>query len=448
MSSIKLISLVVLLLAATILSPAQSTWSPEVQVKTRIVGNPRISPDGKRIVYTVNDAVMTADKSEFVTQIWLASSDGKENNQITFNEKSSSNPKWSPDGNRIAFTSNRKDNKNNLYVLRVAGGEAEQITDLKSSISDFEWSPDGGWIAYSMSDAKTDDEEKNDKGKNDYRWVDENQKLGRLYVIPIAKDANGKREAKKLTSDNRHVTGFDWSPDGARIVFNHVSGPGANEWPSSDISIVEVASGKTSSFAATAAAESAVQYSPDGKWIAGTASDLPVRWAQSYTLRAYPVGGGEPKVMALSHDAQPNIVGWTPDGRKIVFYESKGTGTSVYEADVAAGTIKEIKYSNAVITAVSMAKDGSAYAFVIQSCEKPPEVAIIRSGAETLTQISRVNSELTKMPFGKTEVIKWKSTDGREIEGLLTYPVGYVAGTKVPFILNIHGGPAGVFQQN
>ncbi|PYT00642.1 MAG: hypothetical protein DMF63_06290 [Acidobacteria bacterium] len=402
----KVIRPLVFLLLLTICSAAQ-TWTPEIQVKTRAVGSPRISPDGKRVAYTVNDAVMNADKSEFVTQVWMSSADGTGNYQLTFNEKSSTNPKWSPDGSWLAFTSNRKDNKNNLYVLRANGGEAEQLTDLKSSISDFEWSPDGNWIAYAVSDAKSDDEEKNDKGKNDFRWVDENQKMARLYVIPVAKDANGKREAKKLTSDNRHVTGFNWSPDGTRIVFNHVSGPGANDWQSSDIGIVEVASGKITPLATTPSAESALHFSPDGKWISGIASDVPARWAQSYTIRAYPAGGGEPKVMALSYDAQPSVIGWTPDGTKIEFSEGKGTGTSIYEADVAAGTLKEIKYSGAVISAISM-------------CEKPPEVAVIKRGAEKLTQISHVNTELMKMPYGKTEVIKWKSKDGREIEGLLT----------------------------
>src|SRR5215204_3267243 len=138
MSFRRLLCLFVLAVSLSALISAQTTWSPEMQVKARNVGSPRISPDGRRVVYTVNDAVMTADKSEFVTQVWLASSDGKENYQVTFNEKSSTNPKWSPDGNWIAFTSNRKDNKNNLYILRANGGEAEQITDLKSSISDFE----------------------------------------------------------------------------------------------------------------------------------------------------------------------------------------------------------------------------------------------------------------------------------------------------------------------
>ena len=124
-------------------------------MKVKTVGSPRVSPDGKRAVYTIVDAAMTADRSEFVTQIWMATTDGKENSQITFGEKSSTNPKWSPDGNWIAFTSNRKDNKNNLYLLRLNGGEAEPLTDVKSAVTDFEWSSDGRWIAFTMADPKT-----------------------------------------------------------------------------------------------------------------------------------------------------------------------------------------------------------------------------------------------------------------------------------------------------
>ncbi len=322
------------------------------------------------------------------------------------------------------------------------------MTDLKSSISEFEWSPDGRSIAYAMADAKSDDEDKNDKGRNDYRWVDENVKMARLYVIPVAKDSAGKREARKLTSDDRHVSSFDWSADGTKIVYSHVKSPVVDVWPSSDVGVVDVASAKVTSFAATDAAEGAPVFSPDGKWVAMFVSELPVRWAQSNRLAVFPAAGGTPKIMPISFDGQPGIIGWSQDGTKLMFSEAKGTGTGIYEVNVTAATIKEIKYSNAVINNISMSKDGTSYAFVIQSSEKPPEVAMIRNGEETPTQISRVNTELTKMSFGRTELIKWKSTDGREIEGLLTYPVGYVAGTKVPFILNIHGGPAGVFQQS
>src|SRR5215813_4586486 len=122
-----------------VLTANAQTWDPELQLKFKAVGSPRVSPDGKKMVYTVNEAVMAADKSEYVTQIWLADLASKQNIQLTFGEKSSSNPKWSPDGNWIAFTSNRKDNRSNLYLLSTSGGEAEPLTDLKSSIIDFEW---------------------------------------------------------------------------------------------------------------------------------------------------------------------------------------------------------------------------------------------------------------------------------------------------------------------
>ena len=425
-------------------------WTPEMQINTKAVGSPRVSPDGKRVVYTVSDAVMTADKSEYVSQIWMATSDGKENYQVTFGDKSSANPKWSPDGSAIAFTSTRKDNKNNLFVLRLFGGEAEPLTDVKTGVGNFEWSPDGKWIAYSMSDAKSEDEEKNDKARNDFRWVDENFKLARLYVIPVEKDASGKREVKKLTSDDRQVNDFNWSPDGKTIIFSHVKSPAVNDWPSADISLVDVATAKVAPFATTAAAETSPLYSPDGKWIVATVSDMPVRWAGNDRIAVYPASGGSPKVLPLSHDGQPNVLGWMPDSNKIMFTETKGTGTALFEADVAANTVTEDNYQNAAIGQVSMTRIGPAFALsmVVQKTDAPQEVFALSPGARGLTQISHANDSVAQTPVGKTEIIKWKSKDGREIEGLLTYPTDYVAGTKVPMILNIHGGPTGVFVQS
>lgn len=419
-----------------------------MQIKVKALGSPRVSPDGSRVVYTVAGEVMSADKSEFVTQIWLATSDGKENSQITFAEKSSTNPKWSPDGKSLAFTSTRKDNKNNLYVLRLIGGEAEPVTDLKGSISDFDWSPDGNSIAYAMADAKTEDEEKNDKGRNDFRWVDENLKMSRLYSVQLAKDTNGKREPRKLTSENFNVSGFDWSPDGKTIVFSFVKTAGANDWTTSDVSVLDVASGKISVLANTVAAEGSPRYSPDGRWIAMSVTDIPVRWAGSGTINIFPAAGGSARKMAVSHDAQPNIIGWSPDGAKIYFSEARGTGTAVYEADVATAAVTEKHSPPAVITGINLTEKANLFAMVIQTADRPPEVFIAKITDQMPTQISNANADMAKMPVGKTELIKWKSTDGREIEGLLTYPAGYVAGTKVPTILNIHGGPAGVFQHS
>lgn len=426
----------------------QSMWTPELQLKTKALGSPRVSPDGTLVVYTVTNEVLTADKSEYVTQIWLASADGKRNDQITFSDKTSTNPKFSPDGNWLAFTSTRKDNKSNIYVLRVSGGEAEMITDVKSGVGDFEWSPDGRWIAFTMNDPKTDDEERADRGRNDFRWVDENIKMSRLYVMPVTKDANGKREPRKLTSMERSVTGFDWSPDGAKIAFSHVSDPRADFWPSSDISVVDVAGGTVMALAATNLAESDPIYSPDGKSIAMSVSDGPVRWAQSNRINIVPAEGGTAKVMPLSYDGQPGMVGWSEDGTKIYFIEGKGVATGLYQIDVAAEKITEPLPGSALLTSVSISPKGDIFAVVGQGASQPPAVFVGKLTDSGPVKVSTANDEVAKMQVGKTEVVKWKSKDGREVEGLLTYPNNYAAGTKVPLIVNIHGGPAGVFSQN
>ena len=321
------------------------------------------------------------------------------------------------------------------------------MTDVKTGVTNFAWSPDGKSIAFRMADAKTEEEEKNDKAKNDFRWVDENLKMSRLYVISVQKDASGKREPRKLTTANYNVDEFDWSADSSRIAFGHTKSPGANDWTSSDVSVVEVASGKVSVLASTPAAESSPLYSPDGNSIAVLVSDNPPRWAQSGVIQIFPANGGAPKVVAASYDAQPDIAGWSADSKRIYFGEPKGTGLQVYVVDIAANRIEEVKTSQAVYSALTLNRTGTTFSFVRQTADTPGDVYVASVSDFTPVQISRVNADVKLPAIGRTEVIRWKSKDGKEIEGLLTYPVNYQAGQRVPLILNIHGGPAGVFLQ-
>jgi Tol biopolymer transport system component len=283
---------------------AQAVWTPELTMKVRSVGAVpgsgsavRVSPDGRRVAYIVTSAVMTPDRSEYVSQIFTANADGTDITQLTFNDKSSTDPQWSPDGRRLAFISNRS-GKNNLYLLRMTGGEAEQLTDVKTAVGSYSWSPDGRQVAFTMRDATTEDEEKLTKGKDDWRWVDENVKMSRLYVVPVEKDAAGKREPRLLTKADYHINSFDWSPDAKSIVFSHAKFPKADYWTTSDVSVVEVASGQARTLAATASAEMQPLYSPDGKWIALSISDNPPSWAGSNAINLMPSAGGAPKAVA------------------------------------------------------------------------------------------------------------------------------------------------------
>jgi dipeptidyl aminopeptidase/acylaminoacyl peptidase len=443
----KALSIASVLVILFVSAASAQTWDPELQMKVKAVGAPRVSPDGSRVVYTVNEAVTTPEKSEFVSQIWMANIATRQNIQLTFGEKTSTNPKWSPDGKWIAFVSNRKDNRNNLYRLSIDGGEAEPLTELKSNVTNFNWSPDGRFIAYTMSDPKTEEEEKNDKGRNDFRWVDENLKLSRLYVIPVQKDGNGKREPRKLTTGNYNVGEFDWSADGSHIAFSHSKTPSANDWTTADVSIIDVASTNVTVLANTPAAEDSPTYSPDGKSIALIVTDSPPRWAQTATIQIFPANGGQPKILVGSFDAQPDIAGWSADGKRIYFVEAKGTGTQVYVADVAANRIAEIKHDPAVLGAIDLNRSGTTLSFTRQASDTPADVYVASVNNFAPVQISPANADLKLPAIGRTEVIRWKSKDGKDVEGLLTYPVGYQQGTRVPLILNVHGGPTGVFQQ-
>ena len=150
-----------LAVALLLLCPAAfaEKWTPDTVVKVKPVADVRVSPDGTRVVYTVSESVMTDDKSESVRQIWMAKTDGSDNMQVTYGEKSSSDPQWLPDSSGIAFAS-RRSGKPQLYRLRLRGGEAEPLTSGKLEVANFAISPDGKSIAFAASDVKEDEEKK------------------------------------------------------------------------------------------------------------------------------------------------------------------------------------------------------------------------------------------------------------------------------------------------
>ncbi len=422
-------------------------WTPEEHMKLKTIGGVQVSPDGRRVAYTVMQAVMEGEKSENNTQVWLANADGSDAFQLTAGEKNSTNPRWSPDGRWIAFTSNRE-TRNQIWLIRVAGGEAEQLTSGKSPAGAFAFSPDGRFLAYQMPDAPSDAEEKARKERNDARVLDDNFKMNHIWVIPVAKDAKGKREPRQITQGDFHVQGFDWSPDGKTIAFSHVRTPRVDDWPTADLSAVDVATGERKSLAASVTAENAPVYSPDGQWIAYSASRDKPTWAQDRVVRVMAATGGAPRTLADTPDNQANLVGWSADGSKLYFTETGRTASRIYALPVGGGAPVALDAGDGVIAGVNLNEARTHFGFVWSKPARPPEAYASAVSSFAPAQVSRSNEEWSKLPVGQTEVVKWKSKDGWEIEGLLTYPVGYQSGRRVPLLLVIHGGPAGVFTQS
>ena len=436
-------ALCLVLLAA----PLAGQWTPEEMMKLRSVGVPRVSPDGKLAVFVVSTAVMTDDKSEFLTHLWMAATDGSWSRQFTFGDKSSGGPAWSPCGKLIAFTSGRS-GKSNIWLIRADGGEAEQLTDVKTGVGSLAWSPDGARIAFVMADPPTDQEEKDKKARNDARVFGENEKKNHLWVVAVARDKDGKREPKRLTQGAFTVSGFDWSPDGAAIAFAHVPSLRTNDHFRSDIEIVDTATAESKPFASTAASESEPFFSPDGKRLAYSVSDIPPYWAGASRVAVAPAAGGPVRVLAPTFDEEPNVVGWSADGKGLYYTESEGTITRLGFLPADGGAPVPLNAGTDQVLSASLSPDGTMFGLSIQDCDSPSEAFVTPMGKWAPVQVSRANADAPGHPLGRTEVVRWKGPQGLEIEGLLTYPARYEKGRRYPLVVVIHGGPAGVFSRS
>jgi dipeptidyl aminopeptidase/acylaminoacyl peptidase len=436
-------------------APAAEKWTPDYAFKVKRVTSPRVSPDGSRVAFLVATPALEGEKSEWVSQVHVARADGSGAFQLTRGERSATAADWSPDGRSLAFLAARgekkdgKDPKAGLWRVAVDGGEAEALSDEKSAITAFRWSPDGGSIAFLMADPPTDAEEKADKEKRDARVVDDALKLVRLYVLPVEKDAEGKRTARRLTSGDFSVGNigspavFNWSPDGQSIAFTHQPTPHINDWPSADVAVVDVATGAVRAVAATRASEIDPHFSRDGRLIAYSVSDDPPTWRGRERVAVVPVAGGTPQRLAATRDEQPNLLGWTRDGR-LLFTETSRTVTRVYALPADGGPAVDLAPADVMVDGAALNASGTHIGFTSQAPDRAPEAYLSRLDGFAPVQVSRVQ-ELPAVPLGRTETMTWKAPDGREVEGLLTYPIAYQPGQRVPLLVIVHGGPAGVF---
>jgi dipeptidyl aminopeptidase/acylaminoacyl peptidase len=444
----KKITLSLLLVVFSYWLSAQHNWSPEQCLKLKNISSVLPSPDGGKVLYTVREAVMTEDRSEYINQVWLCHADGSNHMQLTKGDKNSANPGWSPDGKWISFTSAR-DGKTNLYLLPVSGGESEKITDVKTAVGSYKWSADGSRIAFLMQDAAEPKEEKDKKAKNDWYFVDEVVKQNRLFIVWLnKKDTAGKYVQKKITKENYNINAFDFSPDGKTIAYSHGKSPEVNDNIYSDISIVDIETGSIKSIASTGAGETNPQFSPDGKMIAYHCTTDPNDWPGPKHAKIYSVADGKIWRLKATPDENGSLLGWTADGKNIIWSEANRTLSSIYLLSADGKSVTEwSKGAKDFISGGTLNAAATHIGFTLQNPSQLPEAYISSLHSFSPVKITGINSEHAGKPLPKTEVVKWKGADGKEIEGLLTYPINYQPGQKVPFILNVHGGPAGVFTQ-
>ena len=200
-------------------------------------GSPRISPDGRSVVYTVRTTDW--EHNRYDTEIWLAW-DGAEPLKLTHTDGgNSTSPRWSPDGEWIGFLAKRGE-KQQIHLIRARGGEAWTLTDAEEDIGGLAWAPDGGRIAFIMTEPAGEEDEKRKEKYGEFAVEDAEYRQSHLWLIEIPETAR-TAEATRLTEGAEFtVRNFEWSPDGSRIAFAHQPDPSISSFMRSDISLLEV----------------------------------------------------------------------------------------------------------------------------------------------------------------------------------------------------------------
>ena len=437
--------------------------------RMREVSDPQISPDGKWVAYVVGATDVKEDKSP--THIWVASYDGKEDRQFTFSQDSESSPRWSPDGKYLAFISGRPGaaKHDQVWLMDRNGGEAWQLTDTKGHLRGFEWSPDAKRLALVIEDPDPNNPE--DQPDQPAPAAGSNAPAAAAHPKP----------PKPIVIDRYH---YKQDIEGYLLSNRHTY-----------IYLFDLATKKTERLTKGKTDEVSPAWSPDGKWIAylDDHSQDPDRDAGRHVFiaEAKP-GSAERQLTPDSSRDERSRLEWSPDGKRILFIEGDekkydaynmphlasvaadgsaapsrfqpieeldrgisnphfvGNGIeflveddrSVYPAELEAGSTKVERLMNPPVVVADWTMAAGHTVALCPTDAHPNEVCAFENGG--LRQLTHQNDALfSELELGRTEDVSFKAKDGTEVHGLLTYPVGYAAGSKVPLLLRIHGGPNG-----
>src|SRR5829696_9223746 len=461
------LSLLLILALANSL-PAQTARRPmklDDLTRFRNVSDPQISPDGQWVAYVVGATDAKDDKSN--SHIWMVNIDGSNNRQITFSNESENSPRWSPDGKYISFTSSRpgKARGNQVWLLDRNGGEAMQLTELKGRLQGYEWSPDSKRLALLIGDPdpEADAAPSPQPGATPrvpkpividrYRYKQDGQGYllsGRhtyVYIFDIA-----AKKLERLTKSKWDESSPAWSPDGTRIAFmsNHSDDPDRD--PAAQLYVAEAKPGaneKQLSIETTRAGRSRPEWSPDSKWIAFIEGDEKKYGAYNMDhLALVPADGSSgPTRLKAAEDLDRGVSSprFTSDGKAIQFLVTDDRSVYPVRAKLSGGAAERLLKSPVVISNWNF--NGGRAVAISGGDAKANEIHVWEGNS--LRQLTHQNDALfAELDLGVTEEIGFQSKDGTTVNALLTYPVGYVKGTKVPLLLRIHGGPNGQDQHS
>ena len=425
-------------------SPAQSripTLDELVTLKS--IGGTQISPDGKWIAYTVSYGDLKQDA--FITQIWLATTDTGKSLQLTRGDKSSTTPRWSPDGRWLAFLSNRVEDKNQIFLIDPSAGEAQQLTKSETAINSFEWSEDGRTIAYTATEPTAQPLKDRKEYYGDYDVVRAGYSYVHIWTLDVAAAMNSPMAGKQRTKKTDFsVDSFSWSPNGSTIVFSATVNPDLVQNITSDIYLLELSNDAVKKIVDQHGPDTSPLFSPDGKQIVfSSVMGEKVYFASNSRLAIVGVDGGKPKSITDSFDENPGLVEWNRNG--IYFSGLQKTASHLFRVDpVSAKIIRVSQPDNLMAGSFSLTHSADRIAFTAASPTSVSELFVTDTRSFAPRKLTNLNEQTKPFTLGTRELISWQSQDGATIEGVLIKPANFDPAKKYPLLCIIHGGPTGI----
>jgi len=437
----------------------------------QLITDCQISPDGEHVAYCLQRVDEKTEKK--YSNLWIVPTGRGRPRQFTHGDQVDARPRWSPDGNEIAFLSNRGDEKQpQIHLIPFHGGEARPLTDLKGEFGAFEWSPAGERLVcqFRKKDEETIEREK-DERKKELGIVARHitrvfYKLDGSGFLPQERwhiwtiDARTGK-GKQLTADDVHDE-LDprWSPDGEHIVFcsNHSEEPDLDP-DAVDLFVIPAGGGDLRRIETPVGPKEKPTFSPDGKWLAYLGREGRGKWWKNTSLWIVPVdGGGKARNLTGQFDIHvSNVTGndlpgsapmtpptWSKDGKRLYFQVSRQGNTVLesVELDGERGNRQTVIGDVGVVGSFSFDEGQSKLAYFHADMTDLGQVWVLDLDAGHPRKRTRVNEALLRArDLGEIEEVWFEGAAGNDLQGWILKPPGFDEAQEYPSILEIHGGP-------
>jgi dipeptidyl aminopeptidase/acylaminoacyl peptidase len=432
--------------ASVAAAAATDRLTVERAMSLRAVADVAISPDAADIAYRIDRPRRDDEpRGGAVGELWTMPARGGTPAPLEGAGFNARQPRWSPDGKRLAWLAQADpDGAAQIFIRERAGGAATIVTQQDGGIGEFAWSPDSTRIGYTAWDAATEAQLRDRRQGRDWILFGAPGPQLRLYVIRLT-----DRQASLVTRAELTVHHFDWSPDGTRFVIG--AAPTASEDDRTlrvQPYVVSATGGEPRLLAKHFGRLTYTRWSADGKWVAWLASTtLTDPWAGSvFALSLEP--GAQPKNLTSGFEASAKWLGsFSGSPGTLAFLADERQRTVLYTVDLATGRRRALNTSEEIVSGVpSLSRDARVLAVSASTAAHPDEVFVadLRRGPGSLRRLTDSNAWLTGTPLGAQTVERWRSKDGLEIEGVMIKPAGFQPGTRYPVVVHVHGGSESV----